>query len=259
MSVQACAELVEAGDPLRFRTTMVAPLAAREVLFPIHAFCLEVAKAPWITQEAMIAEMRLQFWRDVLQEKADGKPPRAHEVAAPLHAVLDGPAAEALDGAVTARQWDIYRDPHEDQAALHSYLHASYAIPLHVAARILGAPAESAKSLNRVLLGGALARYLMALPALEAAGRIPLVDGRPDSIRTFAADVYAQARLGAQDLKLDKIARAPLMDAMMHLPILRQAARNPDAVLDGRLRQGPVWQALRLARVSQARSWSRVR
>ena len=44
----ACAALVERGDPGRFRATMAAPLAARRVLFPLYAFNLEVARAPWV-------------------------------------------------------------------------------------------------------------------------------------------------------------------------------------------------------------------
>ncbi len=42
MTIQACAELVARGDPLRFRATMAAPLAAREALLPLYAFNLEV-------------------------------------------------------------------------------------------------------------------------------------------------------------------------------------------------------------------------
>ena len=257
MTIQECAELVQKGDEDRFRATMAAPLAAREVLFPIHAFCLEVAKAPWVTQEAMIAEMRLQFWRDILQEYLDGKPPRAHEVAAPLAAVLDLPSAEALDAAVTARQWDIYRDPHEDEAALRRYLHNSYVVPMHVAARLLGAPEEASKGLNRLGYAGALARYLMAIPALSDAGRIPLVDGRAEMVAQMAKEAYEQGRWGAQALrKLSKAARAPMFDALVLLPVLRQAAQNPNRVSEGTLGQGPFRKSLRLAAVSQSPSWA---
>ncbi|MEQ8366967.1 MAG: phytoene synthase, partial [Roseicyclus sp.] len=62
MSLQACAELVARGDPDRFRATMAAPVDARRVLFPLYAFNIEVSRAPWVTAEPMIAEMRLQFW-----------------------------------------------------------------------------------------------------------------------------------------------------------------------------------------------------
>ena len=55
MSFEACAALVEKADPLRFRAAMAAPVPARKVLFPLYAFNIEVARAPWVTQEAMIA------------------------------------------------------------------------------------------------------------------------------------------------------------------------------------------------------------
>ena len=73
----ACAAIVERGDPLRFRTAMLAPVAQRGALFALYAFNVEVSRAPWVTKEALIAEMRLQWWRDVVAEPS----PRAHEVA----------------------------------------------------------------------------------------------------------------------------------------------------------------------------------
>ena len=63
MTLEACAALVERADPVRFRSVMASPPTARSVLFPIYAFNVEVARAPWVTEEPMIAEMRLQFWR----------------------------------------------------------------------------------------------------------------------------------------------------------------------------------------------------
>ncbi len=84
MSIAACAALVERGDPDRFMAVMAAPVPARARLFPLYAFNLEVARAPWVTQEPMIAEMRLQWWRDTVEALACGGPVRAHEVVAPL-------------------------------------------------------------------------------------------------------------------------------------------------------------------------------
>ena len=57
--LMACAELVQRADPDRFMAAMAAPVAARRVLFPLYALNVEIARAPWVTQEAMIAEMRL--------------------------------------------------------------------------------------------------------------------------------------------------------------------------------------------------------
>ena len=55
MSVAACAELVERGDPDRFRAVMAAPVEARAQLFPLYAFNLEVARADADRQHRYIA------------------------------------------------------------------------------------------------------------------------------------------------------------------------------------------------------------
>lgn len=257
MSVQACAELVQKMDQERFRATMAAPVPARDVLFPIHAFCLEVAKAPWLTKESMIAEMRLQFWRDVLQEKIDGKDPRAHEVARPLAGVLDREAAEALDATVTARQWDIYQDPHEDLAAFQTYLTNSYVVPMVQAARLLGTSVEARKVLEKIAYAGALVRYLAAVPKLQEAGRVPLVDGRMAAVSEIAnAALMAVRGSGVVLAGLSKQSRAPMIDAMTHMPLLKMARNDPSAVIEGRLSMTPLRQSLRLALVSQAPSWA---
>jgi phytoene/squalene synthetase len=255
--IQACAELVKTADQERFRATMAAPVPAREVLFPIHAFCLEVAKAPWLTKESMIAEMRLQFWRDVLQEKIDGKDPRAHEVARPLAGVLDVDAAKALDATVTARQWDIYNDPHDDVAAFKAYLTNSYALPLVQASRLLGASTESLKVLESIGYAGALVRYFAAVPKLQEAARVPLVDGRLNSVAGLAAEALDAVRgSGVVLAGLNKVSRAPMNDAMTHLPLLKAVVKDPSSVIDGRLSMTPLRQSLRLAFVSQVPSWA---
>ena len=94
--LNACAALVEKGDPWRFRTVMAAPVAARAKLFPLYAFNVEVSRAPYVTAEPMIAEMRLQWWRDALEEIANGAP-RRHEVVTPLAEILTPEQATALD------------------------------------------------------------------------------------------------------------------------------------------------------------------
>jgi 15-cis-phytoene synthase len=141
VSVDACAELVQRGDPDRFLAVMAAPVDARAQLFPLYAFNLEVARAPWVTQEALIAEMRLQWWRDVVENAASGAA-RAHEVAGPLHGLIRdfGLPVEVLDRLIAARRWDIYRDPHDGADALAAYLEDTGAGLMWLAARALGAP-----------------------------------------------------------------------------------------------------------------------
>ena len=115
MSLDACAAIVERGDPDRFLATMAAPPAAREVLFPLYAFNIEVARAPVVTNEPEIAAIRLAWWREALDEIASGGPVRRHEVVVPLAQALRPGQAEALDDLVLARQG---RSPEEARALL---------------------------------------------------------------------------------------------------------------------------------------------
>ncbi|KAB2881303.1 MAG: phytoene synthase, partial [Albidovulum sp.] len=80
MSIEACARLVEEGDPERFAATMAAAPEARLRLWPLYAVNLEIARAPWAAREPMLAEMRLQWWIDTLRELAAGGARAGHPV-----------------------------------------------------------------------------------------------------------------------------------------------------------------------------------
>ena len=58
----AAARSVERGDPERWRTAMAAPPAARPGLMALYAFNLEIARAPWVASEPMLAAIRLRWW-----------------------------------------------------------------------------------------------------------------------------------------------------------------------------------------------------
>lgn len=256
MSLQACADLVAKGDPERFRAAMAAPVAARHVLFPLYAFNIEVSRAPWVTEEPLIAEMRLQFWRDVIEELAAGKPPRAHEVVAPLAAAIPAEMIGALDALIVARRWDIYRDPFADRAAFDAYI-ADTAGPLvTVAARALGADADQAASLADAGWGFGLAKFLVAVPALEAAGRVPLVDGRPAAVADLATEGLARlARARGAAKAMPRSARAALFVGFRAERVLRAAVSDPGRVAAGALPTPSLRDSLRLAALAAGARW----
>lgn len=231
-NLNACAALVEKGDPERFAAAMASPVAVRRALFPLYAFNVEVSRAPWVTQEPMIAEMRLQWWRDALEEIAQGAPVRRHEVITPLATLLTPDQARALDTLIDARRWDIGSEAFEDESALWHYLEATTGTLLWTAAQILDAPGTDESGLRRVARAIGLANWMQALPELEARGKRPMHDGRAETLAQLA-----QAAL--RDLKGQRALSAPtrqvLLSGWRARRILRIAHRHPQRVARGQL------------------------
>lgn len=250
--LNACAALVEKGDPLRFRTVMAAPLAAREKLFALYAFNVEVARAPWVTQEPMIAEMRLQWWRDALDEIAqDAGKIRRHQVVTPLARVIDTTSATQLDALVAARRWDIYKDAFEDEGHFERYIDETSGHLLVAAVRALDP--QVARDCETVLRDAAfasgVASWLRAIPALVAAKRIPLLDGRDAGIKSLARSALDRLRKArAHHRSISKAAAPALWPTLQAAPTLRAVIKRPDLVADGlpdAPRDGLWWAALR--------------
>ncbi|MFY9212599.1 MAG: squalene/phytoene synthase family protein [Aestuariivita sp.] len=254
MSVQACAALVERGDPDRFLAVMAAPVAARRVLFPLYAFNLEVARAPWVTQESMIAEMRLQWWRDAVEEIAKGSSVRRHEVTTPLAEVISRDIALKLDPLVAARRWDIYKDPFEDQSHFDTYIDQTSATLLWAAASSLGEVEE--QTVRDLGYAQGVANWLRAIPELEARKRIPLLDGTSDGIRALSDRALARLhRARSKRHTISKPARAALLAAWQAETILKLARNTPGAVAQGALEQSPARKRLSLILRSATGRW----
>lgn len=241
----ACAGLLARGDPERFRATMAAPVALRRLLLPLYAFNLEVARAPWVTKEPLIAEMRLQWWRDALAEIAAGGAVRRHEVVIPLAAMLDVRGAADLDDLVDARRADIVGAPPADRSVLTRYLDRTAGTLLWTAARLAGVEDEAA--VRDAGLAQGIGSWLRAAPDLAARGRSVWPPGDPAAESGALAQAGLEALARFRQARIGPAAR-PVFLVLSDTPAtLRAAARGGGAVpefnpLASRLRLG--WAAL---------------
>ncbi|WP_300030982.1 squalene/phytoene synthase family protein [uncultured Roseobacter sp.] len=243
--LNACAALVEKADPDRFAASMAAPVAARRVLFPLFAFNTEVARAPWVTQEPMIAEMRLQWWRDALKEIAARGVVRRHEVVTPLATALMPDQAAALDGLIDARRRDIASDPFANEDEMWAYLDATTGTLLWTAAQALGAPDSDQAPLRRTTRAIGFANWLTALPELEARGKRPMYDGRPETLARLAKSTLTDLRA---QRGLSTASRTALLSGWRARHILKTTARHPQRVARGALLTPALWRSLALTR-----------
>lgn len=251
----ACAQLVETGDPERFAAVMAAPVAARPKLFPLYAFNIEVSRAPWVTSEPMIAEMRLQWWRDALEEIRERGVVRRHEVVTPLAHILRGDDTERLDDLILARRWDIEREPFKDMEAFRGHIRDTSGGLLVVAGQVLDPEAPRAV-LEQAGFALGIANWLRAVPELEAAGRIPLVEGTPEAVRDLAEEGLESLRdARKRRADLPPAARPALLPVAQAGAVLQRAAARPARVGEGTLDPAPIRRRLSLARAALTGRW----
>ncbi|MFB2593754.1 squalene/phytoene synthase family protein [Paracoccus sp. p4-l81] len=227
MSDVALAEAVRAGDPDRFWPTMAAPAALRDLLWPVYAVNLQIARAPWASDQPLLAEMRLQWWIDGLAAPPQGDAP------ADLRALWSrgAPVAAALHGVAQARRGDCWAEPFADARDLMDYLDQTAGNVAWAAGLSLGAGPADQAALRAHGRAQGLASYLRAAAALARRGRNRLVSLSAGNL----ADLAQQALAERRSARLPAPLRAAAFPGALAVPILSQAARDPALIEAGGL------------------------
>src|SRR5438874_6276930 len=135
------AALVRQHDRDRYQTTLFAPAERHEALLALYAFNYEIARVRETVSEPMLGQIRLQWWREVLDAAYAGAPPRQHEVVLPLTAAIHefGLNRELFDRLIDTRERDLADEPPASLAALEDYAEGSSAPLVALALQALGA------------------------------------------------------------------------------------------------------------------------
>jgi phytoene synthase len=138
-----CAALVRESDRERYLATLFAPAESRSALFSLYAFDIEISRIRDLARESMPGEIRLQWWREVLEGGRVGEA-AANPVSAALLPTLSRYRlpAEKLTGLLEAHRFDVYDESMPTLAALHSYASDTAGAIFDCATRILGAASE---------------------------------------------------------------------------------------------------------------------
>lgn len=169
MSVERCAELLREGDPDRFATVLAAQPADRPALTTLYALNLEIARAPFASNEPLIAEMRLQWWIERLIEVDEGCLPPGHEVLSAFAGFWAGRAARLIPAA-DARRRDCERLGFSTLDEVIAHVDATAAPVMLLAAHRLGVDAAADQAIRDQARGMGIASFLLARPALARHG-----------------------------------------------------------------------------------------
>ena len=185
--------LVRRTDPDRWLAgRFVADRTARADLMALYAFNHELARAAEVASQPLVAEMRLAWWREALEEMFEGRPVRKHPAAQALaRAVASrGLEREPLEALVDARLRDLEGWPLKAEETL-DYLDATAGRLMGVAARLLAPEADPAVVRHAARAWG--------LAGLWRAGRLP--SAWPDEdVRQRVAEAVGRSGPELRDL-----------------------------------------------------------
>lgn len=185
--------LVRTLDYDRYLAAVFAPAPCREALFALLAFNQEVARISEAVSEPMLGRIRLQWWREAVDDIYAGRPARRHAAALPLAATIRTHRLDrvAFDGLLDARKADFDPDPPANLAALERYAAATDGALTALMLAAAGAASEPAREAGRrVGTAWALVGTLRAAAHHAAHGRVML-----------PADLLARAGVAAGEVR----------------------------------------------------------
>lgn len=235
---------------------MSGPVDARELLFPIYAFNIEISRAAWISQEPIIARMRLQWWQDALDEIFTGSNLRRHDGVIGLaqsihHGGLD---RAPFDEMIAARLWDIEREAHPNQQALWDYLGQTSGNLLRLAGTALGA--DETAAYYRLGQAAGMGQMLLALPVLQDRQVSVLQDATTAMWSELAQEALARFKKERHALRSGQAAVLPALRTVSPAQaVLGRAVAVPSRIAAGRLGASEFSKKMRLLILTMSGRW----
>lgn len=179
--------LVARVDPDRWLSSrLIAEAQDRADVIVLYAYDHELARAPKVASNALLGEIRLAWWREVLDEAFGRGPVRRHPTAVALADVIvrRGLPRAPLETMIDARYRQLDPEPLVGAEAVLLARETAGAAA-HLAAQILGAPSEG----DRAEAAGAL----WALGRRQLAGEPPPPPELISPVRTQARGLSVTA------------------------------------------------------------------
>lgn len=249
-----CLAQVRQGDRDRYLALLFAPASARSALAAVAAFNLELARAASEITESMLGLVRLQWWREAVEEIRAGGAVRRHQVAEALAAATRarGLSTDRMLAMIASREEELESDGPPTQAVFDARADATAANLIRLSLQAVGLDPEetglsaASASVGRayatvgcarsVLLDARRRRIRLPAEALAEAGvdLDQLLELRPQPalqacLRLLAERAASDLRAGRQ-ASIPRSARPLLLTARLaalHLERLRRAAYDP--------------------------------
>jgi phytoene synthase len=201
-------DLIRRVDPDRWLSSrFVADAGLRADVIAIYAYDHELARAPKVASNPILGEIRLTWWREMLDEAFEGRHVRHHPTAQALAGVIarHGLPREPLEGMIDARYRELDATPlSKQEATVLAFGTAGAAASLAI--QILGGGHEAGLAsrwsamwaLSRLMVDGRVANSDMPEALAEVQLRVAearTVERRDVSSGAFPAVAHATLAL----------------------------------------------------------------
>ena len=188
-----CAQLVRDHDFERYAMTLFVSQHLRRPLLALAAFNVELSRIRDHVSQPLTGEIRLQWWRDLIDDVARGSV-EASPVAAELMAAVaeyDLPRRD-LSRLADARVFDLYDDPMPSLAVFERYCDDTAGRLFALSAQILGAaPDAVADAVHHAGVAQGIAEAIENLPLHAARKQLYLPQDVLAEAGAMEADIFA--------------------------------------------------------------------
>jgi len=170
-----CQRLVREQDPDRYFSALFAPLPHRIALFALYAFNAEIARVRDSISEPLPGEIRLAWWREVIEGERREEA-GAHPVASALLEAITRYRlpVNAFVRMIEARIFDLYDDPMPSVDELEGYAGDTSSALMRLASIVLadGGEPGGAEAAGHAGVAYAVTGLLRALPFHAHRGQV---------------------------------------------------------------------------------------
>lgn len=170
-----CLSTLRETDRERYLACLLSPADKRGPLAALYCFNAEIARVRDVVHQPLAGEIRLQWWRDVLEGTGEGDS-TANPVAAALLETVQTyqlPRKTLLD-MIEARLFDLYDDPMPDRNAFEGYAGETASALIQLAGLLLDAPAamKASEVAGHAGVAQSIAGALLLLPIHMRRGQV---------------------------------------------------------------------------------------
>lgn len=270
--LDVCLATLRDTDRDRYLACLLSPADKRASLAALYAFNAEIARIRDSVRDALPGEVRMQWWRDLLDGNPHGDS-QSHPVAAALLAAIEQYRLPrpVLANMIEARIFDLYDDLFEDRNALEGYAGETASALIQLASLVLSPEdaSSSAEAAGHAGVAQAMAGILLLMPLhrrrgqvyipadmLAAAGldRETFLEGQDRQRIGIAIEIFAAHALDhiekARRVKIPGTVFAAYLPVALSGPVILAARKAGAGVFEGELQLSQLRRQWLLAKAS---------